>query len=260
MATGVLRGIVERAWARPVPEGVARLAEAAIDAVGPSAVVAVLFYGSCYRTGEVAEGMVDLYLLVDDYASMRATRFARFANRLVPPNVYYLQVEHAGVRLRAKYAVVAFDAFERLVAPSTRNPYFWARFAQPTGVVRVDDAYRERLIRGFGNAIIALYTHARALAQASAPTETREPGNLWVNVLQATYRTELRAEKPFRAEEIYSSDRERFDEIDRLLRREDLPPPNGASWRLRRIEGKALSVLRLLKAAFTFVGGADYLV
>jgi hypothetical protein len=33
-----------------------------------------------------------------------------------------------------------------------------------------------------------------------------------------------------------------------------------ASWRRRRIEGKALSVLRLAKASATFAGGVDYIV
>jgi hypothetical protein len=34
--------------------------------------------------------------------------------------------------------------------------------------------------------------------------------------------------------------------------------PKG-SWRRRRLEGKALSVLRLMKASATFAGGADYI-
>jgi hypothetical protein len=32
------------------------------------------------------------------------------------------------------------------------------------------------------------------------------------------------------------------------------------SWRLRFFQGKVLSVLRLLKSAFTFVGGMDYIL
>ena len=31
-----------------------------------------------------------------------------------------------------------------------------------------------------------------------------------------------------------------------------------AGWRVRRVQGKLMSVLRLLKALFTFVGGLDY--
>lgn len=33
----------------------------------------------------------------------------------------------------------------------------------------------------------------------------------------------------------------------------------GAGWARRRVEGKALSVLRLAKASATFSGGADYI-
>ena len=33
----------------------------------------------------------------------------------------------------------------------------------------------------------------------------------------------------------------------------------GSSWRRRRLEGKALSVLRLAKASATFAGGVDYI-
>ena len=33
----------------------------------------------------------------------------------------------------------------------------------------------------------------------------------------------------------------------------------GGYWAWRRVEGKALSVLRLAKASFTFAGGADYI-
>ena len=32
-----------------------------------------------------------------------------------------------------------------------------------------------------------------------------------------------------------------------------------SSWTWRRVEGKALSVLRLAKASFTFAGGAEYI-
>jgi hypothetical protein len=39
---------------------------------------------------------------------------------------------------------------------------------------------------------------------------------------------------------------------------EDMAPIH-ANWMLRRIAGKLWSAIRLVKAAFTFTGGADYL-
>ena len=59
----------------------------------------------------------------------------RWLNRLVPPNVYYVEAEHVGGKVRAKYALVSLGQLERLVGPATLNPYFWARFAQPTGLL-----------------------------------------------------------------------------------------------------------------------------
>jgi hypothetical protein len=35
---------------------------------------------------------------------------------------------------------------------------------------------------------------------------------------------------------------------------------NGIGWRVRAVQGKVLSVLRLLKGLFTFKGGVDYIL
>lgn len=51
-----------------VPAGITALSDAARDRHGNS-VRAVLFYGSSLRTGNVHEGLADLYLLVDNYSS-----------------------------------------------------------------------------------------------------------------------------------------------------------------------------------------------
>ena len=74
-----------------------------------------------------------------------------------------------------------------------------------------------------------------------------------------TYGAELRAERKARASSVVELDPERYLrftgpalEAARSLR------PSG-SWTRRRIEGKALSILRLAKASLTFAGGADYI-
>jgi hypothetical protein len=77
-------------------------------------------------------------------------------------------------------------------------------------------------------------------------------------VFLETYRTELRAEKPDRAAEIYQSFAARYDRLTRALIGENVRPRHRSWARTRRV-GKALSILRLMKAAFTFSGGADYL-
>src|SRR5678815_1547440 len=56
----------------PVPAGAQTLAQALLARHG-DAVQAILLYGSCYRRGDDREGIVDLYLLVDDYRSVHGT-------------------------------------------------------------------------------------------------------------------------------------------------------------------------------------------
>jgi hypothetical protein len=83
--------------------------------------------------------------------------------------------------------------------------------------------------------------------------------------LRESYRTELRAEKPHRAEAIVAHDRERWKRVSAALRAgegeraTETPAQAARHWRRRRVEGEALSVLRLVKASFTFAGGAEYI-
>jgi hypothetical protein len=178
----------------------------------------------------------------------------RLLNRLIPPNVYYAECRHGSRIVRAKYAVVSLGQFERRVAPETRNPYFWARFAQPTAIVFADSARtRARVLRALCRAAETMVGEGRRLAGSDADPET-----VWVAALTATYATELRSEGPARAREIVAANRDFY----RAVAAAATPGNAGAgdgSRPMRRIEGKALSVARLIKAAFTFTGGADYL-
>ena len=102
--------------AAPAAAPVAAIAEAARAAHGQPCA------RSCSMAAAVAMAivdgqLVDLYLLVDDYAPCMASVVMRWLNRLVPPNVYYLETDHAGGRVRAKYALVSLDQFERRMGP-----------------------------------------------------------------------------------------------------------------------------------------------
>jgi hypothetical protein len=250
--------IVTAEASAPVPERVAAIAEAARGRHG-GGVCAILAYGSALRERDDAAKMVDLYLLVDGYREAGQGWWLSVANRVLPPNVYYLETEHSGVRVRSKYAMVSLAQLERLVAPRTLHPYFWARFAQPTALAWARDAaVAERVHRVLAEAVRTLMAEAWPLTAAEDPPELR-----WVRAFSETYRTELRAEGPDRARELYRAHAGRYDAISGAA-----GPGIGDSstraaatsrWRRRRILGKGLSVLRLLKAAFTFQDGATYL-
>jgi hypothetical protein len=254
---GALAAIVAAELATPAPAAVAAIAEAA-RAIHGAGVCAVLFYGSCLRDGYREGLLVDLYLLVDDYATVHRSAPMRWLNQLIPPNVYYAETSHAGAVVRAKYALVSLPQFEQRVGRTTYNPYFWARFAQPTGLVWSRDVGVALRVR---DALVqAVLSTDRAVRPLLA-----DPGDalaLWARAFAESYRTELRAEKPHRAEAIVRREAERYRRVTAAL---GARPSDGDAatalrrWRLRRIEGKALSVLRLIKASFTFAGGADYI-
>ena len=247
--------------AGPQPPAMVAVAEAARRR-HHDAIVAVLLYGSCLRERSFAGKIVDLYLLADDYAKLHKSLIARALNRLLPPNVYYIEEGFEGGRVAAKYAIVTLDQFERLVSRRTLHPYFWARFAQPTVILSTaDEATRRRVQQALTVAVSTMVREVLPLMPAGWSSET-----LWRRAFAETYRTELRAERGDQAGRLYSAFAARYDRATAALCRSvGAAAPAaarqraGRRWRQRRVLGKLLSVLRLLKASFTFADGATYL-
>ena len=250
-----LEAIIARTAGEPVAPEVRVLAEAIKARHAPGA-VAVIAYGSSLRGIGLTDTLIDFYVLTDTGEAVSPNRLARLGCRLVPPNVHYGEVRHGGVTLRGKYAVLPLDQFVRRMGPGVANPHFWARFSQPCRIVWVrDEEVRRRLEAALAQAV-------RTMIAASVPLG--RPGDdaldLWRRGLAETYRTELRPEPGDRAHGIVAANASWYRAVTEAV----LGPcwvAGGAppvSWRRRRITGKSLSVLRLLKAGFTFEGGADY--
>jgi len=241
-----LRTLVAEELALSVDPRVSAMAEAIAKRHG-GASRALLFYGSCLRERELDGRMLDFYLIVSDYRAAYAKRWLALANRLIPPNVFYF--EHNG--LAAKYAVLSEGDFYRLSGPETRSVSVWARFAQPSRLVWAANALaRERAIEAVARA-------APTLLAAAGRRHGEKPLDWWRRAFTLTYSAELRAERPGRAS-VVDADRERYVTFTEPSAAAIERQPN-ASWRRRRIEGKALSVLRLAKASATFAGGPDYI-
>ena len=243
-----LRALVAAELNLPVDPRVSAVAAAIAQKHG-AASCAVLFYGSCLRERQLAGLMLDFYLIVSDYRSAYEKRWLAAANRLIPPNVFYF--EHDG--LVAKYAVLSASDFARLAGPETRNVSVWARFSQPSRLVWVSSVEAREL------AIDAVARAAPTLLAAAGASSSEEPLVLWRRAFALTYGAELRAERKVRASSVVELDPERYLRFTgpALGAARSLQP--GGSWNRRRIEGKALSVLRLAKASLTFAGGADYI-
>ena len=257
-----------RETSRPASAEIGEAARTLATRFGP-AVAAILFYGSCRRTGRHQDGIADLYFLVDSYRTAYRNPFLAFANRLLPPNVSYAEVPVGGGVVRFKYNIIALDDFARRAGPETLHPAIWGRFAQPVSLLWARDAATA------DRALAALASAGRTLLSETLPLmpERFTAKTIWSRALAESYQTEFRAERPGVGERLYQADAAHYDAVAGLI----LPRNPGSSlfvnlsqpgargeaerrWRRRRLVGKPLSLARLVKSAFTFQGGADYLL
>lgn len=278
VAAESLRAIVAAELRQPVPAAVLAMRDE-IRRRHPCGIEAMLFYGSCLRRGEPVEGVLDFYLLVDDYRRFYGRAKPALANAVLPPNVFYAECRWNDVTLRAKYAVVSSRQFAKGTSRRSLLSALWARFAQPARLVMaIDEAAAAAVERALAEAVVALVEAALPLLPERFDTAT-----LWQSAFRATYGAELRSEGPERAGELYAADRARYDAVTphalgelaeaagygqaeagggrfvvalpARLRRRGL-----WRWRLRRPLGKLLNLLRLIKGGFTFSGGLDYIL
>ena len=223
---------------------------AAIAARHDGASRAVMFYGSCLRERQLDGLMLDFYLIVSDYRAAYDKRWLTRANALIPPNVF--PFEHDG--LAAKYAVLSEVDFARLNGHETRNVSVWARFAQPSRLVWVSDEAAR------GKAVAAVSRAAPTLLAAAGSIDGEAPLEWWRRAFALTYSAELRAERKGRAGSVVDQDAARYERFSAPAVAAIPATARSGGWARRRAEGKALSMLRLVKASATYAGGADYIV
>lgn len=270
MPEPVLRKAVAEELGRQVHPSSAALAGAIRERHGET-VAAVLFYGSCLRQkpdDDPPEGIQDFYAIVDRYEDAYPTRWKAVANRLLPPNVFYIEMPFAGRMVRAKYAVVSRAQFLKGTSPDAFHPSLWARFSQPVALLHArDDDVRDDMTAAIAEAVATMLRASAPLVMSPAA-----PADLWLEALKRTYSAELRPESGERAATIYQADLDRYDHMARLVFADDLDDEERIDiqtterqhrrtrwlWHGRKILGKPLSVLRLMKSLFTFDGGVDY--
>lgn len=242
------------------------------------AVLGVLVYGSCLRSGDIFDGLLDLYLLCSGYRDAYRRSTLAVGNRLLPPNVYYVEHSSGERVLRSKVSVISLADFEHACSPHRFESYFWGRFAQPVALARVrDESTRMAIAAALQNASTTLLLRSLPVLPAQGSVT-----DLWVEALQLSYATELRTERPGRTRELVLAAEAFYRAaVKRAVREGYTPlltldfsvsPPayrhnasaarrlrGRVAWALRRGSGKLLSVARLVKALFTFEGGLDYI-
>lgn len=257
--------------ATPPPRAVA-MAEA-IRAKHGATVKAFVFYGSGLREADNIEKMLDYYVLTGSYKDIHGAGPKALASFLLPPSVHFLEAtDTAGQPMSSKYSIVSLSAFLRRVSGKAREPMIWARFSQPCLIMSChSEAIRQELIDALTCAVLHFADEARPLMAGQV-----SPRAFWSRALSESYRTELRAERPLeRATEIVERYGQRYDALGKAVLgapAETTGPITLArvpalkkqytrlSWAMRRWIGKPATALRVLKAAFTFDGGLDYVL
>lgn len=246
------------------------------------AICGTLLYGSCLRSGDIYDGLLDLYLICDNYQAAYRQPLLAASNWMLPPNVFYAELkpgdqQPGGRVLRSKVTVISLRDFQRGCSGAWFESYIWGRFAQPTRILYSRDEQVHGAIED------ALLQAARTLLHNALPALPTQGSltQLWERSLGLSYATELRTERGDRAGELARTSREFYATITRYhadslgydfsVYDEDGAPHYRSrvssmqrrwcalQWALRRVQGKLLSVMRLIKALFTFDGGLDYI-
>lgn len=232
---------------------------------------AIILYGSCLHSHNIEEGVVDFYVLVRDYKQAYERRYLRYLSAWLPPTVFYLEAKEAN--LKAKYAVISITDFEAGINKWFHS-YLWARFAQPVRILYSRDADCEEQIHSLLAASVLTFLRNTLPVLGSTVVDVEE---IWINGLTLSYAAELRPERhnrPRQLSHISLGDYNRLtifaapalgDKLIALKNNQykcefNLKEQKYAllQWRLRRWQGRVLSVLRLSKATFTFINCIDY--
>lgn len=259
--TDRLHALVAEELARPLPEAVRAFAASLAD---PARDVAVLYYGSTLRTGDLS-GLLDFYVLTK---RPHRTGFHGLVERVLWPEVSYHEFEApkalGGVRLQAKAATLPLDVFRRAAEGRTLDTTIWTRFVQPAAIAW-SGGDNAALVEAVASAVKTASRHAAALGPQQGPAAA-----YWNALFRRTYAAEFRVESPDRADTVLGTNADRFATLLPLAwhaagvefsemagtywpKKKGLP-----SWGPRRAMGKPLNLARLAKAAFTFDGAAKY--
>jgi len=264
--SGALATFAAQELARPAPAATLAAAEY-LAALTPEP-IAVLYYGSTLRTGDL-DGILDFYVL-----TRRPPRGLRgLASRLLWPDVSYHEIAHAGGLVRAKVAAMTLAQFQRAAGGKGIDTTVWTRFAQPARLVWSAEATAAASV---AEAVGEAQAVAAGFAAALGPQEGSAEA-YWQALFRQTYAAEFRVEAGGRERALIEADAARYAAVLPLAWRvggidygqaQDgaLTPRLTAAergrrlraWRLRRALGRPLNLARLAKAAFTFEGAARY--
>lgn len=236
-------------------------------------ILAALLYGSCLRTGD-RSGLLDLYLIVEDYQLFDARWWAKFALKLLPPNVFFFQLRKGDTGLQAKIAIMDRNSFTRAVTSRALDTTIWARFCQPSALVYArDETVHDNVLNWLTDAVVI----AAKTAAPLLPT-TINRIDFWRELFRLTYAAEIRTERQNRPDLIIDPDSTYYEHLtepalaaagivysatNENLRIEFSPAIRKTAtqrWQRQKLIGKVRNLARLAKAVFTFDNAVDYAI
>ena len=265
-----LETMILNEWVHDVPKEVMAAAQDIAKRYPGGTVHGLLFYGSCLRTGEIEDKILDFYVIVDDYMAAYGHRGLALSNKILPPNVFYHEMDVDGMTVRSKYAVLSREDLAFRTSEKCLNVSVWARFCQPCVLLLASEESKVKIAADIARAVRTMLTHSLSVLPAGTPYK-----DVWVQAFERTYASELRSERSGKGHELYLLDNDRYERISPIAFAEigydHRVPSEGKQparlpvlkakflWVQRTWNGKLVSLMRLIKASFTFDGGIDYL-
>ncbi|NNE37863.1 MAG: hypothetical protein HKN08_06115 [Gammaproteobacteria bacterium] len=221
----------------------------------------IALYGSCLRTNKFTDSVLDFYIVVNNYKDAYNSTFYPVFNRILAPNVFYIETTSGSDTFRAKYAVISEADFYRGIHEWFHS-YIWARFAQPVRLIYARDKQAKSLFYTCVSHAVVRYLNETAPTLGNSKVTTEQ---LWTNALMLSYASELRPEPEGRSNKIV---KESLDDLDKvtvaalpaldsihsihdsaeyeLSFNDSVSKQYQRYWQIRRWQGKLLSILRLV--------------
>ena len=233
--------------------------------------LAVLIYGS-YLRGK-RDTLLDFYVLLDSYRSMPTPGRAGWPKHCLP-TCTRSTTAHRPMKFEPRYALLTLDRFEQMRSAGIFTPISGPGSHSPAAFCIAGTKVQSRVINAVCQASKTFHTGWRRACR-----HVSKRRQLWATGLGLTYQCEFRSEPPGHAEKLFGYWPDYYRSVTSALAGQGLgfeatgaadsfdnscseTPGAGrpASWWLRRVQGKVLSTLRIIKAALTFDGALDYLL
>ncbi|MDY6821920.1 MAG: hypothetical protein SVN78_09910 [Deferribacterota bacterium] len=181
----ILYNIIEQNIIKDTPPEAEIIKDAILEHINCD-VLAILFYGSCLRTGNFKDNVADFYVIVSNYGKIPLLE--KFIGHLLPPNVYYIEIPINNQKLRAKYGVFTLKQFKKMSSINAFQPYLWARLVQPMQLIYAkDEITKEKIIDCISIASITTLFNTLPLIKTTFNLQ-----ELWLRSFKFTYKSEVR--------------------------------------------------------------------